>query len=85
MKYSAGYIKDLLACLFFGLLIIFIYLDKININNKYILSVLIICFITDGLYSLFPYYHNTIIGYNMPTYIIITSGICLFYILYQLI
>ena len=73
MEYSAGFVKDQLA--FFGFIIAFVIIYNTNDLHKlkplFLVSLLLAMFI-DGLYSFYPDFHNTIIGYNVPTYALIT-------------
>jgi hypothetical protein len=70
-----GYLKDFLALFFFSLGIFKIY----NINDKNLIIIknelliyLIIAFITDLSFTLYPKFHYTYIGYNSFTFFFIT-------------
>ena len=75
--YPTGYIKDLIASIFFILSIILIIntkdLNKIKGNIIYILS---ICAIVDGIYSINKNYHYQKIGYNVSTISLGMGGLC---------
>jgi uncharacterized protein with PQ loop repeat len=72
MDYSAGFAKDLIA--FFGFIIAFVIIYNTNDLHKlkplFLVSLLLAMFI-DGLYSIFPEFHNTTVGYNAPTYALV--------------
>lgn len=72
MDYSAGFTKDFFA--FFGFIIAFVIIYNTNDLHKlkplFLVSLLLAMFI-DGLYSFYPDFHNTIVGYNVPTYTLI--------------
>ena len=73
MEYSAGFVKDQLA--FIGFIIAFGIIYNTNDLHKlkplFLVSLLLAMFI-DGLYSFYPDFHNTTIGYNVPTYALVT-------------
>ena len=46
-------------------------MENINKYKTFFLINILLAIFVDGLYSLFPSYHNTIIGYNTPTYILL--------------
>ena len=59
MKITFGYAKDLLACFMFVLFAIIIYRYNINCNKNFVLLILFLALLTDGMFSLFPKLHNT--------------------------
>lgn len=73
MDYSAGFAKDLIA--FFGFIIAFVIVYNTNdlhkLKSLFLISLLLAMFI-DGLYSFYPDFHNTTVGYNVPTYALVT-------------
>jgi len=74
MNYTVGYIKDGLASfLFFISIFLVIYTKNINSLKNLILIILIISFTTDFIFTLNIKYHHTKIGYNIPTFIILSS------------
>lgn len=56
-KLSLGYIKDFIATIMFVVLAIIIKLSD-KIIKKYVYLLLLLCFIIDGLFSLYPSLHN---------------------------
>ena len=72
MNYSAGFAKDFIA--FFGFIIAFVIIYNTNDLHKlkplFLISLLLAMFI-DGLYSFYPDFHNTTVGYNAPTYALV--------------
>ena len=84
--YSAGGAKDLIAFVGFILAYWIIYTTPDLRNLKqWLLAVLILCLFVDGLFSLYPEFHNTPIGYNYATGLVIfgavaaISGLLLYY------
>ena len=73
-----GYLKDCLAPFLFLFLIYKLYFLNIY-NNNYIKKELIIYFciglFTDFLFTIFPNFHYTNVGYNLFTYIFIFMAI----------
>lgn len=72
VNYSAGGAKDAVA--FVGFIIAFVILrntQDIRILKPLILVSLLICMFIDGSYTMYPDFHNTPIGYNMPTYLLL--------------
>ena len=84
--YSAGGAKDFIALCGFILAYWIIYTTHDMRNLKqWLLAVLILCIFVDGLFSLYPEFHNTPIGYNYATGLVIfgavaaISGLLLYY------
>lgn len=69
--YSAGWLKDLMATLFFlaGIILILKRSSRRNKLIEIILIGLLLAFSIDFTFTLYPEYNNTPIGYNRPTYI----------------
>ena len=59
MKITFGYAKDLLACFMFILIGITVIKYRINYNTNFVLLILFLSLILDGLFSVFPKLHNT--------------------------
>ena len=85
-SYTAGGAKDLIAFCGFILAYWIIYATPDLRNLKqWLLAVLILCIFVDGLFSLYPEFHNTPIGYNYATGLVIfgavaaISGLLLYY------
>jgi len=75
--YSAGWLKDSIAAMFFFTFIIMIK-NGINKHKKFIdllLFGLLLAFAIDFTFMMYPEYHNTPIGYNRATYLIGLTGI----------
>ena len=82
--YSAGNVKDSIACGLFAIGFIILYkLEDLNIIKELILISVIIGFIIDFSYTLNPEYHFVEIGYNTPTYILIFGIILNSFALYK--
>lgn len=74
--YSAGWLKDLMATIYFLAAIIII--KKSSRRNKLIEVILIgllLAFAIDFTFTLNPEYNNIPIGYNRPTYITLLTGV----------
>ena len=68
---TTGYLKDLLACILFIIIFIIVFfMENIDKYKTFFLINILFAIFADGLYSLYPSYHNTIIGYNTPSYIL---------------
>jgi len=85
-SYNAGSVKDFIAFVGFILAYWIIYTTPDLRNLKqWLLAVLILCIFVDGLFSLYPEFHNTPIGYNYATGLVIfgavaaISGLLLYY------
>ena len=78
MKFlSAGYLKDAMAS--FGFLLsggIIYFLKDLEAVRILILCILGIAFGIDSLFTVYPWYHSTEIGHNIPTYIVVV-GFCI--------
>jgi hypothetical protein len=75
--YSAGWLKDLMAAIYFLAAIILI-IKKSSRRNKLIEVILIgllLAFAIDFTFTLNPEYNNIPIGYNRPTYITLLTGV----------
>ena len=59
MKITFGYAKDVLACFMFILIGITVIKYRINYNTNFVLLILFLSLILDGLFSVFPKLHNT--------------------------
>ena len=59
MKITFGYAKDLLACFMFVFLAMLIYKYDAHHNKNFVLMILFLALLTDGLFSVFPTLHNT--------------------------
>tara|TARA_B100000073_G_scaffold264734_1_gene224378 strand:+ start:35 stop:379 length:345 start_codon:yes stop_codon:yes gene_type:complete len=59
MKITFGYAKDVLACFMFVLIAITVIRFRINYNTNFVLLILFLALILDGLFSVFPRLHNT--------------------------
>lgn len=59
MKITFGYAKDLLACFMFVLFAILVCKYDAHYNKNFVLMILFLALITDGLFSMFPKLHNT--------------------------
>ena len=80
MKFlSAGYVKDAIASLGFLLSGVMIYfLKDLEAVRVLIVCILGIAFVMDALFTMYPGYHSTEIGHNIPTYIVVVGfGICI--------
>ena len=76
MNYTAGYIKDALGSFFFATaIIILFFIENINKLKKFIIITLIICFTVDFIFTLNKKYHHKKVGYNIPTFLILSSSI----------
>lgn len=74
-KYSVGYIKDGFAFIMFLASFYIVYLVKdLNSLKPFVLFGLFCGGIVDGLFTLYPNFHKTIWGYNLPTYILLLFG-----------
>jgi phosphatidylglycerophosphate synthase len=74
---TSGYLKDIIACTLF-IIIFFIVFFMENINKYkifFLINILLAIFI-DGLYSFYPSYHNTELGYNYPSYLLLIVIVC---------
>ena len=74
--YSAGWLKDFIATIFF-LTAIIIIIKKSSRRNRLlelILIGLLLAFSIDFTFTLYPEYNNIPIGYNRPTYITLLTG-----------
>lgn len=82
MEITAGYLKDALATILF-LLVIMIIIKCYNKNGtkQFLLSILLIAFAMDLTYTMYPEYHNKIIGYNRPTYLLLLCSLVVIYLL----
>ena len=72
MKYknTAGYYKDLISSILFLISSILFYnIKDLNKIRDVIVIILFICFLVDILYSIYPIFHFTPIGNNIPTFI----------------
>ena len=58
MEISLGYLKDLLAFIFACVVLILIFILKIEIPNKFYILLIIVIFITDGIFTLNKNLHN---------------------------
>ena len=75
-KYSVGYVKDGFAFIMFTALLCIVYLVKdFNSLKPFVLFGLFCGGVVDGLFTLYPTFHNTIWGYNLPTYILLLFGL----------
>jgi hypothetical protein len=80
MEITAGYLKDLLASITFIILIIIINkIYKKEGTKEFLIIYFLFAFALDFTYSVYPEYHNMVIGYNRPTYLIVLVAIFLFY------
>ena len=75
--YSAGYVKDAIASFAF-VVAFFIVIMRKNINElkSVFLLALLLAFFADGMFTLVPEYHNTLFGYNTPSYIVVGVAVC---------
>ena len=74
--YSAGWLKDLMATIFFLAAIIIVKSSsKRNKLTEIILIGLLLAFAIDFTFTLNPEYNNMPIGYNRPTYITLLTGV----------
>tara|TARA_B100001287_G_scaffold241647_2_gene216690 strand:+ start:2990 stop:3265 length:276 start_codon:yes stop_codon:yes gene_type:complete len=75
--YSAGWLKDLMATIFFLAAIIIIVKSSSRRNKliEVILIGLLLAFAIDFTFTLNPEYNNIPIGYNRPTYITLLTGV----------
>lgn len=80
--YSVGYVKDCIAFVCFIISILLISKIKRIPNVKQFVKTaiyVVLCgTIVDGIFTFNPSYHNTIFGYNTPSYIVI--GAILYFI-----
>ena len=75
--YSAGYIKDAIASIFFLIsFCILLIIRDINDLKFHISTLILIAFLIDCAFTLFPKYHNTEFGYNIPSYMVVGATIC---------
>ena len=58
MKVTFGYAKDVLACFMFVLIAITVIRYRVNYNTNFVLLILFLALILDGLFSVFPKLHN---------------------------
>ena len=74
--YSAGWLKDFMATIFFlaGIIIIIKKSSRRNKLIELILIGLLLAFTIDFTFTLYPEYNNIPIGYNRPTYITLLIG-----------
>ena len=70
-----GYIKDLLASLFFIIAMVVVYNVDLNEWRKIIYYMLFLAFLIDGFFSLNPDYHTEYLGRNLPSLVLVISGI----------
>lgn len=75
--YSAGWLKDLMATIFFltGIIIIIKKSSRRNKLIELILIGLLLAFAIDFTFTLYPEYNNIPIGYNRPTYLTLLTGL----------
>lgn len=72
--YSVGYVKDAIAVIgFIGAFILVYRTRDLQKVKSIILTSLLLAVIIDGLFTIFPSYHNHILGYNTPTYILFAT------------
>ena len=84
MNYSTGYVKDALAVVgFIGAFILVYGTTNLHTVKPVILASLLIAIIIDGIFTVYPGYHNCILGYNMPTYILGATIISFIPLLFQ--
>tara|TARA_A100001035_G_C27769612_1_gene495586 strand:+ start:1217 stop:1483 length:267 start_codon:yes stop_codon:yes gene_type:complete len=83
MELSAGWLKDGIAVLFFVLILILLkkYYNKRGVKDFFVAS-LLVALIIDLSFTVFPEYHNTEVGYNRPTYIVVLGGLIITYMLF---
>lgn len=83
MELSAGWLKDGVAVLFFVLILILLkkYYNKRGVKDFFVAS-LLVALIIDLSFTVFPEYHNTEVGYNRPTYIVVLGGLVITYMLF---
>lgn len=75
--YSAGYIKDAFASIFFLIsFCVLLIIRDINDLKFHISTLVLIAFLIDSAFTLFPKYHNTEFGYNTPSYMVVGVVIC---------
>ena len=80
--YKLGYVKDCIATLLFVvLLLFFIIVRDVNKYKLFFIIGLLLVILVDGAFSLYPNYHNVIIGYNKLTYFILFIGALLLLLL----
>tara|TARA_Y100000992_G_scaffold171573_1_gene115402 strand:- start:2409 stop:2675 length:267 start_codon:yes stop_codon:yes gene_type:complete len=86
MEITAGYLKDALATLLFIIVIVIIikYYNK-NGTKQFLLSTLLIAFSLDLTYTLYPEYHNELVGYNRPSYLLFLCSLVIIYLLFSYI
>ena len=58
MNYSLGYIKDLIAFFNFALLYYLVYNYDLHLNKSFVLRLLSLGFLIDGIFSIYPKLHN---------------------------
>lgn len=77
MELTAGWLKDAMAAIYFltGIILIRRGLNKRRIFVDIVLIGLLLAFTIDFTFTINEDYHNTEIGYNRPTYIVILIGI----------
>lgn len=83
MELSAGWLKDGVAVFFFVLILILLkkYYNKRGVKDFFVASLLVALTI-DLSFTVFPEYHNTEVGYNRPTYIVVLGGLIITYMLF---
>ena len=75
-KFSVGYLKDTCATFIAILLFSFAYgLNEINTLKPFVLFGLACMIFVDGIFTIYPSYHNTIIGQNIPTYVVLSISV----------
>ena len=86
-KFSVGYLKDTCATIIAFLLLIFVYgLNDLSKLKPFLMFGLVCMIITDGIFTTYPSYHNMIIGYNIPTYmVLLVSVVFILIFLYVLV
>ena len=74
--YSAGGAKDFIAVWGFILAFWIIYIvQDLSKLKPLLISVLVLCIFVDGLFSFYPEFHNTPIGYNYATGLVIFGAV----------
>ena len=69
-----GYIKDLISSVLFLVSgIVLLLIKDVNKIKKLLVILLFICFSVDFSFTIFPKFHFTKIGYNLPTFIYFTG------------
>lgn len=85
-----GYLKDFIAVFLFLFIIFKLYnINHTNLNHvkKELITYFIIALLTDFLFTIFPNFHNSILGYNYYSYTLfiiafITIGFFIYFNIY---